>query len=68
MAAYRLVAALAILASTALAQPQTRPIKRPPNNQLALEGPDAVVGHVDSPVAVSGITSQLVFHVSPLSS
>ncbi len=67
MAALKLVAALAILATgTAVAQPE-RPIKRPPNNQLALEGPDAPAGRTDSPSSVTGITSQLVFHVSPLS-
>lgn len=48
------------------AQPQPKPIKRPPNNQLAIEGPDTPVGRVASPNAVTGITSQLVFHVSPL--
>jgi hypothetical protein len=61
------VAALLVIASVALAQPQTRPIRRPPNNQLALEGPDAPVGRIDAPAAVAGITAQLVFHVSPLS-
>jgi hypothetical protein len=67
MAAPRLVAAFAILtAGIALAQPE-RPIKRPLNNQLALEGPDAPSGRIDSPLAVTGVTSQLVFHVSPLS-
>jgi hypothetical protein len=67
MAAHRLVAAFAILAvQMAVAQPE-RPIKRPPNNQLALEGPDAPSGRIDSPVVVTGVTSQLVFHVSPLS-
>ncbi len=49
------------------AQPQTRPIKRPPNNQLAIEGSDAPAGRVESPSSITGITSQLVFHVSPLS-
>ncbi len=67
MAALRLVAALAILtAGTALAQPE-RPIKRPLNNQLALEGPDVPGARTDTPPSVTGITSQLVFHVSPLS-
>jgi hypothetical protein len=61
------IAALVALATVAWAQPQSRPIRRPPNNQLALEGPDAVVGRVDSPAVVAGITAQLVFHVSPLS-
>jgi len=60
--------ALAGLAGAAWAQPQSRPIRRPPNNQLALEGTDATTGRVDAPSAVAGITSQLVFHVSPLSS
>ncbi len=59
--------AIAGFASVAWAQPQSRPIRRPPNNQLAIEGADAPTGRVDSPAAVAGITSQLVFHVSPLS-
>lgn len=50
------------------AQPQNRPIKRPPNNQLAIEGAEVPVGRVELPAAVAGTTSQLVFHVSPLSS
>lgn len=58
---------LLLLPCFAWAQPQTRPIRRPPNNQLALEGPDAVVGRVDAPTVISGTTAQLVFHVSPLS-
>lgn len=56
-----------MFATVATAQPQPRPIKRPPNNQLAIEGPDAILGRVDSPGSITGITSQLVFHVSPLS-
>jgi enamine deaminase RidA (YjgF/YER057c/UK114 family) len=48
------------------AQPQPRPIKRPPNNQLAIEGSDTPTGRIESPASVTGITSQLVFHVSPL--
>ena len=67
MAASKIVAVIVFLsAGLALAQPE-RPIKRPVNNQLALEGPDAPAGRIDSPTAVTGITSQLVFHVSPLS-
>jgi enamine deaminase RidA (YjgF/YER057c/UK114 family) len=56
-----------MLAAMLEAQPQARPIKRPPNNQLAIEGPDTTVGRVESPSSIVGITSQLVFHVSPLS-
>lgn len=59
---------IACLVQTICAQPQTRPIKRPLNNQLAIEGPDAPVGRVEPPAAVTGQTNQLVFHVSPLSS
>lgn len=59
--------ALFALATVAWSQPQTKPIKRPPNNQLALEGPDAPVGRIDSPATVAGTTAGLVFHVSPLS-
>ncbi len=59
---------IACLAPAIWAQPQTRPIKRPLNNQLAIEGPDAPVGRVEPPAAVTGVTNQLVFHVSPLSS
>lgn len=59
-------AALFALATVAWSQPQTKPIKRPPNNQLALEGPDAPVGRVDSPTVIAGTTAGLVFHVSPL--
>jgi hypothetical protein len=58
---------LACVAGSAWGQPQSRPIRRPPNNQLALEGADAPAGRVDSPAAVTAITTQLVFHVSPLS-
>ncbi|MEO5922647.1 MAG: hypothetical protein ABIR70_02370 [Bryobacteraceae bacterium] len=71
MMASRSIAALFTLicfSATLCAQPQVRPIKRPPNNQLALEGPnDTAIGRIDATLAVSGITSQLVFHVSPLS-
>jgi enamine deaminase RidA (YjgF/YER057c/UK114 family) len=63
-----LLAVFVIFAATLGAQPQTRPIKRPPNNQLAIERSDAVPERVDSPASVTGVTSQLVFHVSPLSS
>lgn len=62
----RTIAAFAI-ATVAWAQPQNKPIRRPPNNQLALEGPDVPAGRVDSPQVIAGTTSQLVFHVSPLS-
>lgn len=55
-----------LLAQQLWAQPE-RPIKRPPNNQLVLEGPDAPAGRVDSPAAVAGIANRLTFHVSPLS-
>jgi enamine deaminase RidA (YjgF/YER057c/UK114 family) len=60
------ILALAI-SCVANAQP-SKPIKRPPNNQLAIEGPDAPTGRSDSPLAIAGVTSQLVFHTSPLSS
>jgi hypothetical protein len=59
--------ALFAIATIAWSQPQNKPIRRPPNNQLALEGPDAPVGRVDAPAAVAGTTAGLVFHVSPLS-
>jgi hypothetical protein len=62
------VVMIACLASAVWAQPQVRPIKRPPNNQLAIEGPDTPSGRIELPPAVTGVTSQLVFHVSPLSS
>jgi hypothetical protein len=48
------------------AQPE-RPIRRPPNNQLALEGSDAPTGRLDAPQTVVASTDQLVFHTSPLS-
>jgi len=69
-ASQRIAALFAIvsLSTAAWAQPQSRPIRRPPNNQLALEGVDASVGRIDPPSIVEGNTSQLVFHVSPLSS
>jgi len=66
MVSFRIVA-LVVVSMVAWAQPQVKPIKRPPNNQLALEGPDIPLARVDTPAAVVGITSQLVFHVSPLS-
>lgn len=53
------------LAISLYAQPP-KPIRRPPNNQLALEGPDVPLSRADAPAAISGATSQLVFHTSPL--
>jgi len=50
---------------TIFAQPE-RPIRRPANNELALETIEAPP-HVDAPDAVQGLTARLVFHVSPLS-
>ncbi|MFM2123885.1 MAG: hypothetical protein RL328_336 [Acidobacteriota bacterium] len=64
----KLFLGLACLAAQAWAQPQNRPIKRPLNNQLAIEGADTPTGRVDLPAATQGSARQLVFHVSPLSS
>jgi len=58
----------AAIVGPVFAQPQSKPIKRPPNNQLALEGPDMPASRTDAPAAIAGITNQLVFHTSPLSS
>ncbi|MEO8096108.1 MAG: hypothetical protein ABI811_00285 [Acidobacteriota bacterium] len=63
----RLLCGIAVLATFAQAQPQPKPIRRPANNQLALETAEAPVGRIDSPGAISVITNNLVFHVSPLS-
>jgi enamine deaminase RidA (YjgF/YER057c/UK114 family) len=63
-----LLAAVLMLSVAAWAQPQPKPIRRPPNNQLALEGPDAPPTRIEAPQAVSGNARHLVFHVSPLSS
>ena len=54
-----------LTAGTIFAQPE-RPIRRPANNELALETIEAPP-HVDAPDAVQGLTARLVFHVSPLS-
>ena len=67
MTALKQIAALFAITAVGWAQPQPKPIRRPANNQLALEGPDAPVGRIDAPAAIAGITAQLVFHVSPLS-
>lgn len=56
-----------LAAQCAWAQPQVRPIKRPPNNELELVDLGAPV-RVDPPGAVLGATERLVFHTSPLSS
>lgn len=62
------VLALAALAVSLYAQPP-RPIKRPLNNQLAIEEkPASPSARADVPGAVAGATSQIVFHVSPLQS
>lgn len=68
MAGIRAVRILALIGLTtaAWAQPQTRPIKRPLNNQLAIEGPDAPPGRTELPAATTGTANQLVFHTSPL--
>jgi enamine deaminase RidA (YjgF/YER057c/UK114 family) len=58
---------LGLAAQGAWAQPQTRPIKRPPNNELDLVDVAAPV-RVDPPGAVLAATERLVFHTSPLSS
>ncbi|MEP6960790.1 MAG: hypothetical protein ABI995_01850 [Acidobacteriota bacterium] len=58
--------ALGLLAGAAQAQPQPKPIRRPANNQLALETGEIPTGRIDPPGAVSAITNNLVFHVSPL--
>lgn len=58
---------LASLTGSLWAQPQPRPIRRPPNNQLAIEGPDAPPNRSEAPLAVTGEARNLVFHTSPLS-
>ena len=57
--------AMACLTAHAWAQPQNRPIKRPLNNQLAIEGPDTPAGRIELPAATTGAAQQLVFNVSP---
>lgn len=56
---------LTALAISLYAQPP-KPIRRPPNNQLALEGLDVPISRAEAPAAIAGATSQLVFHTSPL--
>ncbi len=61
----RWILLITIFSGIALAQPE-RPIRRPPNNELALETIEAPV-RPDAPDAVQGLAARLVFHVSPLS-
>ena len=56
---------LLLFAARAFGQPE-RPIRRPPNNELALETIEPTP-RLDTPEAVPGLTARLVFHVSPLS-
>jgi enamine deaminase RidA (YjgF/YER057c/UK114 family) len=56
---------LILFSGIVFAQPE-RPIRRPVNNELALETIAAPV-RLEVPDAVQGVTTRLVFHVSPLS-
>lgn len=56
---------IAVFSAPGVAQPE-RPIRRPPNNKLALETLAAPV-RAELPDAVQGPAARLVFHVSPLS-
>lgn len=60
----RCILLIAVFCGSALAQPE-RPIRRPPNNELALETIEAPV-RAEAPDAVEGPSARLVFHVSPL--
>jgi len=62
---YHISLSFVLLAAYGFAQPE-RPIRRPANNELALETVDAPV-RPDAPDAAQGITARLLFHVSPLS-
>ncbi|MEP7353246.1 MAG: hypothetical protein ABI824_08455, partial [Acidobacteriota bacterium] len=63
-----LICGIAILLVGSLyAQPQAKPIKRPKNNELAIEGPVPGTGReAETPAAVSAAVDRLMFHVSPL--